>query len=412
VTKRILVVDDSRTQRERLRMLLERSDYEVQTASDGTEALALVAQAPPDLIISDVNMPGIDGFEFCQAIRSDPRTQRVPFILVTEWTAPMDLVKGLEAGADNFIPKPYDADQLLARVRRIFRQLELRKQGRLDVEVTMQVGNRKLLVTADKQQIIELLFSTFEELGRVNSELRQAAADAEGANLAKSQFLSRMSHELRTPLNAILGFSQLLEMDHLTPEQLEGVQQIRKGGRHLLDLINEVLDISRIEAGRMSLSLEPVPVARTLAEAVDLIRPLVDQRGIRIEAPAEVAEDHHVRADRQRLSQVLLNLLSNAVKYNHDGGTVAVSWHETGGSGLRIAVRDTGRGIAPEAMERLFSPFDRLGAEQSGEEGTGLGLALTKTLVEAMGGTIGADSTVGVGSTFWVELELAADQAA
>jgi signal transduction histidine kinase len=363
VRKRILVVDGSRTQRERLRMLLDRADYEVQTASDGEEALALVAQSPPDLIVSGVNMPGIDGVELCQAIRSDPRTQRVPFILMTEWTAPADLVKGLEAGAD-------------------------------------------------KQQIIELLFSTFEELGRVNGELRQTAADAERANLAKSQFLSRMSHELRTPLNAILGFSQLLEMDQLTPEQLDGVHQIRKGGRHLLDLINEVLDISRIEAGGLSLSLEPVPVAKTLTEAVDLIRPLVDQRGIRIEAPAEVGDDPCVRADRQRLSQVLLNLLSNAVKYNREEGTVTVAWDETGRSRLRIAVRDTGQGIPPEAMERLFAPFDRLGAEQSGEEGTGLGLALTKTLVEAMGGTIGVDSTVGVGSTFWVELELATDQAA
>jgi signal transduction histidine kinase len=364
VRKRILVVDGSRTQRERLRMLLDRADYEVQTASDGEEALALVAQSPPDLIVSGVNMPGIDGVELCQAIRSGPRTQRVPFILMTEWAAPADLVKGLEAGAD-------------------------------------------------KQQIIELLFSTFEELGRVNGELRQTAADAERANLAKSQFLSRMSHELRTPLNAILGFSQLLEMDQLTPEQLDGVRQIRKGGKHLLDLINEVLDISRIEAGGLSLSLEPVPVAKTLTEAVELIRPLADQRGISIEAPAEVADDRRVRADRQRLSQVLLNLLSNAVKYNREAGTVTASWHETGRSGrIRIAVGDTGLGIPPEAMERLFAPFDRLGAEQSGEEGTGLGLALTKTLVEAMGGTIGVDSTVGVGSTFWVELELATDQAA
>jgi signal transduction histidine kinase len=404
--KRILVADDSRTQRERLRMLLERADYEVQTASDGEEALALVERSPPDLIISDVVMPGMHGFAFCQAVRANPGTRRVPFILVTEWTAPMDIVKGLEAGADNFIPKPYDQDQLLARIRRIFRQLELRKQGRLDVEVTMQVGNRRLVVTADKQQIIELLFSTFEELGRVNSELQEAAADAERANLAKSEFLSRMSHELRTPLNAILGFGQLLELDHLSPEQLEGVRQILNGGRHLLDLINEVLDISRIEAGRMLLSLEPVSVAEVLLEVLDLVRPLVDQRGIRLEAPAAGACDRRVRADRQRLKQILLNLLSNAVKYNRQGGTVTISCDETPRLGFRIAVSDTGPGIAPGKMARLFTPFERLGAEQTSEEGTGLGLALAKKLAEAMGGTMGVESTVDVGSTFWVALEL------
>jgi len=324
--KRILVVDDSRTQRERLRMLLERADYGVETASDGGEGLALVVASPPDLIISDVVMPEMHGFAFCQAVRANPATRRVPFILVTEWTTPTDIVKGLEAGADNFIPKPYDENQLLARIERIFHQLELRKEGRLDVEVIMQLGNREFAVTADKQQIMELLFSTFEELGRVNSELQQAASDAGRANLAKSEFLSRMSHELRTPLNAILGFGQLLEVDSLAPEHQESVEQILGAGRHLLDLINEVLDISRIEAGKMSLSLEPVHAAEALREALDLVRPLADRRSIRLEAPAEGAFDCHVQADRQRLKQVLLNLLSNAVKYNRDAGTVTISW--------------------------------------------------------------------------------------
>jgi len=412
MSKRILIADDSRTQRERLRMLLARAGYDVETAADGEEAMVRVEQSPPDLIVSDVVMPGLDGFAFCQAVRANPATRRVPFILVTEWSAPTDVVRGLEAGADNFIPKPYDEDQLLGRIERIFQQLELRNQGRQDVEVTMQVGGRTLAVTADKQQIIELLFSTFDELGRVNAELQEAAAEADRANRAKSEFLSRMSHELRTPLNAILGFGQLLEIDELSPEQLDGVRQILGGGRHLLDLINEVLDISRIEAGRMSLSIEPVPVAQILHEAVDLVRPLIDQRGIRLEMPPAGRCERHVLADRQRLKQIVLNLLSNAVKYNRREGTVAVSCQETARPGLRIAVRDTGHGIAPDKLERLFTPFDRLGAEESTEEGTGLGLALAKKLAEVMGGTMGVESAVEVGSTFWLELELAGGAAA
>ena len=412
MSKRILIADDSRTQRERLRMLLARAGYELETAADGEEAMARVEQSPPDLIVSDVVMPGLDGFAFCQAVRANPATRRVPFILVTEWSAPTDVVRGLEAGADNFIPKPYDEDQLLGRIERIFQQLELRGEARQDVEVTMQVGGRTLAVTADKQQIIELLFSTFEELGRVNAELQEAAAEADRANRAKSEFLSRMSHELRTPLNAILGFGQLLEIDELSPEQLDGVRQILSGGRHLLDLINEVLDISRIEAGRMSLSVEPVPVAQVLGEALDLVRPLIDQRGIRLEVPPQGLCERHVLADRQRLKQIVLNLLSNAVKYNRREGTVAISCQETPRPGLRIAVRDTGHGIPPDKLERLFSPFDRLGAEESTVEGTGLGLALAKKLAEVMGGTMGVESTVEVGSTFWLELELARGPAA
>jgi signal transduction histidine kinase len=407
MSKRILVADDSRTQRERLRMLLERADYEVETACDGQEAMTRVAQVPPDLIISDVVMPGLDGFAFCQAVRANAVTRRVPFILVTEWTTPMDIVRGLEAGADNFIPKPYDPDQLLGRVGRIFRQLELRQNGRQEVEVMMQVGGRNLAVTADKQQIIELLFSTFEEINRVNAELQEAAAEADRANLAKSEFLSRMSHELRTPLNAILGFGQLLEIDDLSPEQLDSVRQILNGGRHLLDLINEVLDISRIEADRMSLSIEPVGVAQLLSETLELVRPLMDERGIRLLTPTEGLCDRHVQADRQRLKQIVLNLLSNAVKYNRREGSVTISCRETDGPGLRIAVGDTGHGIPPAKLERLFTPFDRLGAEDSGEEGTGLGLALAKKLAEAMGGTMGVESEVSKGSTFWLELGLA-----
>jgi signal transduction histidine kinase/ActR/RegA family two-component response regulator len=244
------------------------------------------------------------------------------------------------------------------------------------------------------------------QLAEANQGLEQARGDADRANRAKSEFLSRMSHELRTPLNGILGFAQLLEMDHLAAEQRESVEYILKGGRHLLELINEVLDIARIEAGRLRVSLEPVPVGEVIGETLDFVRPLAANANIQVTAGAKGTTERYVVADRQRLRQVLLNLLSNAVKYNRPGGTAALSCVETRGGRLQIRVSDTGLGISPENIQRLFTPFERLGADQTGIEGSGLGLALSKRLTEAMGGTLNVESAVGRGSTFWAEFAL------
>ena len=237
---------------------------------------------------------------------------------------------------------------------------------------------------------------------------REAQEEAERANHAKSDFLSRMSHELRTPLNAILGFGQLLEIDSPTPRQREKLSHIIHGGNHLLGLINEVLDISRIESGKMELTLEDVAVADVVNEAAALIQPLAAQRNVRIGRCVGIGSGRAVRADRQRLNQVVLNLLSNAVKYNRPGGTVSIDCEAASRAGwLRLAVSDSGVGIAPEDLGRLFTPFERLGAEHSKVEGTGIGLALSKRLVEAMGGEIGVESTPGRGSTFHLELPTA-----
>lgn len=248
----------------------------------------------------------------------------------------------------------------------------------------------------------------FERQREAEEALRLAMEAAERANMAKSDFLSRMSHELRTPLNVVLGFGQILEMrGSLDDEDGEAVEHILKAGRHLLVLINEVLDLSRIESGRMAISPEPVDVGELVMESLDLMRPLAAERSVRLSTDlTECAR--HVTADRQRLKQVLLNLFSNAVKYNREGGLVEVSCASAAQGRLRLTVGDTGPGVPAALVDRLFEPFERLKADESHVEGTGLGLALSRQLVELMGGEIGVASRDGGGSLFWVELALTA----
>lgn len=245
-------------------------------------------------------------------------------------------------------------------------------------------------------------------LHAAKEEAERATEEANTANQAKSQFLSRMSHELRTPLNAILGFGQLLDTGELPPADQESVQQILKGGRHLLGLINEVLDIARVEAGRMELSIEPIALHDVIAESCALVRPLATERQILLSDHTDKWGGTYVLADLQRLKQVLLNLLSNAIKYNHPLGQVTISCQHREGDKIRIEVRDTGAGIAPADLPKLFTPFERLNAAQMNVEGTGLGLALSQRLVEAMGGMLSVESTPGQGSTFFIELPQAA----
>ncbi len=244
------------------------------------------------------------------------------------------------------------------------------------------------------------------DLQRAMMELETARAAADAANHAKSHFMSRMSHELRTPLNAVLGFAQLLELTELSAEDRDAVEHILKAGNHLLTLINEVIDISRIETGDLTLSPESVLVSEVVGESLDLLRPLAAARSIHLVADRGATCQHYVVADRQRLKQIMLNLVSNAIKYNRLGGTVSVSCEAISSVRVRVKVTDTGSGIRPEKAPLLFSPFERLGAELTDIEGSGMGLALSRQLAEAMGGELDFESQVGVGSTFWLELPL------
>ena len=264
----------------------------------------------------------------------------------------------------------------------------------------------------DQGEIIGYLLIGNDNFERKQGELKlnSAIAAAEKANLAKSDFLSSMSHELRTPLSAILGFAQLMGSATPAPTDLQqrSLDQILKAGWYLLELINEILDLAQIESGKMLLSLEPISLADVVGECRPLIETAAQTRNIRITFPA-FDVPCFVRGDRTRLKQVLINLLSNAVKYNKVRGSVDVACAESTPGRMRISVSDTGEGLSPDKLTELFQPFNRLGKETGIDEGTGIGLMVSKRLVELMQGTIGVESRVGVGSVFWIELEQAAE---
>ena len=277
---------------------------------------------------------------------------------------------------------------------------ELAREGEQRTEAQQEVMrlNQELEVRVHERTM---------QLEMTNGELAMAMEEARSANYAKSAFLSSMSHELRTPLNAILGFAQILSSDRL-PSTLEQKKEfaghILKSGRHLLTLINEILDLAKVESGTVSLSLEPVGLDAILQECRDMIAPLASQRGIGMAFPD--ACPLNVLADRTRLKQILLNLLSNALKYNREQGQVAIECAPHASGRVRISVRDTGVGLDAEQLALLFQPFNRLGQEGGTEEGSGIGLVVTKRLVELMDGSIGVSSAPGEGSTFWIELRL------
>jgi two-component system sensor histidine kinase/response regulator len=436
----ILIVEDSPTQAERLRRLIQSLHYNARVAANGQLALAAIRERKPHLVLSDIVMPEMNGYDLCRAIKSDPTLRDIPVILVTSLNDPKDIIRGIECGADNFIRKPYAEDYLLNRISHMLMNQKLRKNQNVEIGIALYLGDQKHFINAERQQILDLLISTYEQAVQVNGELqareRQVielnmrlahhAAELETINreialknleLAeasrmKSAFIANMSHELRTPLNAIIGFTGALLMKlpgPLTSDQDKQLNTIRASARHLLSLINDILDVAKIEAGKLTLSIEPVHCQELMAEVADTLRPLAQQKGLALEtALGEAGQPPAIiDTDRRALTQILINLLNNAIKFTEQG-TVRISLAQRDEDGVLVtemSIADSGAGIKEEDQAKLFQAFSQLDSTSTRHvEGAGLGLYLCQNLANAIGGALFFNSDYGSGSTFTLAL--------
>ncbi|MGK5050904.1 hybrid sensor histidine kinase/response regulator [Janthinobacterium sp. RB2P8] len=436
----ILIVEDSPTQAERLRRLIQSLHYNARVAANGQLALAAIRERKPHLVLSDIVMPEMNGYDLCRAIKSDPTLRDIPVILVTSLNDPKDIIRGIECGADNFIRKPYAEDYLLNRISHMLMNQKLRKNQNVEIGIALYLGDQKHFINAERQQILDLLISTYEQAVQVNGELqareRQVielnmrlahhAAELETINreialknleLAeasrmKSAFIANMSHELRTPLNAIIGFTGALLMKlpgPLTSDQDKQLNTIRASARHLLSLINDILDVAKIEAGKLTLSIEPVHCQELMADVADTLRPLAQQKGLALEmALGEAGQPPAIiDTDRRALTQILINLLNNAIKFTEQG-TVRISLSQREEDGVLVtemSIADSGAGIREEDQAKLFQAFSQLDSTSTRHvEGAGLGLYLCQNLANAIGGALFFNSDYGSGSTFTLAL--------
>jgi signal transduction histidine kinase len=434
----ILIVEDSPTQAERLRRLIQSVRYKARVAANGRLALEAIRERKPHLVLSDIVMPEMDGYELCRSIKSDHALRDIPVILVTSLTDPKDIIKGIECGADNFIRKPYAEDYLLNRIGHMLVNQKLRRNQNMEVGIALYLGDQKHFINAERQQILDLLISTYEQAVQVNSELqareRQVielnmrlahhAGELETINreialknleLAeasrmKSAFIANMSHELRTPLNAIIGFTGALLMKlpgPLTTEQDKQLNTIRNSARHLLSLINDILDVAKIEAGKVTLTMEDVQCQDLIAEVADTLRPLAQQKGLNLEV-AVAPQPIVLHTDRRALTQILINLANNAIKFTEKGMVrVSLSQRPDGNSVVtEFSVADSGAGIREEDQAKLFQAFSQLDSTSTRHaEGAGLGLYLCQNLANLIGGSLFFSSDFGHGSTFTLALK-------
>jgi two-component system, sensor histidine kinase and response regulator len=408
---KILIAEDSATQAQRLRHALEQHGYTVATAANGRLALAMMPQFQPALVISDVVMPEMDGYELSHRLKEDPRFRDVPVILVTTMSDPQDVIRGLECGADNFVLKPYDERYLLGRMRYVLANREFQQPQDAGMGVELYFNDKKHYITAGRLQILNLLLSTYDaaiqrnkELQNSQEALRSLNARLEDANKELESFSYSVSHDLRAPLRSINGFSQLLAKDGastLSPEARHYLDVITDASRQMDHLIDDLLEFSRM--GRAEMRQSSVDADALVRETIETLEMATQGRNVswRITALPRVV------GDAAMLRQVFANLLGNAVKYTRPRETAEI---EIGSAGeqdgrLVVCVRDNGVGFDMQYADRLFGVFQRL--HRADEfEGTGIGLASVRRIVERHGGRTWAESKLGDGAAFYFTLAL------
>jgi signal transduction histidine kinase len=422
----ILVVEDSPTQAQLLRLILESEGFAVALAPDGASALARLAVSAVDLVVGDVLMPGLTGFELCRAIKADRALSDVPVVLVTTLRDPLEIVQALEVGADSFIRKPYEPDALVVRLRSLLAQRALKSKEVVPAPrrrreddpsfrgVEADFNGKTIQVHANREQILRLLLGTFEDVVRANTLLRQreeelsvAKRELEEAARMKDIFFATLSHELRTPLTAIVGWVHILKEGQSDPAVVQrAVETIERNLNVQNTLIADLLDVSRIVSGKLDLEKVPLDLPALVRASVDSARPTAAANGIALEvvlAPVSAP----ILGDPVRLQQVVTNLLTNSLKFTPRGGQVWVRLSEKDGQAL-LGVGDSGSGIPAEALPFVFERFRQASIADTKAGGLGLGLAIVKHIVNRHRGSLDIESEPGKGSVFTLFLPVEA----
>jgi signal transduction histidine kinase/HPt (histidine-containing phosphotransfer) domain-containing protein len=405
----ILIAEDSPTQSQLLKHTLERQGYRVTAACNGREALEMARVQKPTLIVSDVLMPELDGYGLCEKIKADPDLHDVPVILLTTLADPRDVIRGLECRADNFIIKPYEERNLLARVEFMLINREIREVNQPAIGVEVFFNGQKHFITADRLNILNLLLTTYETAIQRNQELARARDDLHAANRAKSDFLANMSHEIRTPMTAILGYADmLLDPEASATDRVEQVRVIRHHAQHLLTILNDILDFSKIEAGKLSVESIDVDPRQIVGDVLSLMRVRAMEKNLKLYVTYATPIPRTIQSDPTRLRQILINLVGNAIKFTQTGTVqmmLAMAKDAADQPRLEISVVDTGIGMTAEQIKGIFTPFQQADTSTTRRfGGTGLGLTICKRLAAMLGGDITVQSNAGSGSCFAVTI--------
>ena len=412
----ILVVEDSPTQALKLKYILEKQEYTVRLATNGVEGLEAIAERRPTLVISDVLMPEMDGYEFCTRIKGDEELSSIPVILLTTLSDPQDIIRGLESGADNFLNKPYSEEALLARIKYILINMDVRSRMRTGMGIEIYFANKKHYLTSERIQIIDLLLSTYENAVEKNRELEQANKKLRAVqeaieksneqlkrlNEQKNMLLGMAAHDLRNPLYLIEGYSDFLLKDSnasLVDDQRTIVSAIHSSSTFMVGMINDLLDVHKIETGKMELKMEVGDFAQVVRNVIERQGFASKNKGVEISVSLPDTIPHFL-FDPSRIEQVMGNLVDNAIKFSFKGSRVEVVVQYDQNEVL-FSVRDYGPGIPEKEQGRLFKPFSTTSVKPTGnEKSTGLGLAIAESIVSRHQGRIWVASEQGKGSQF------------